>query len=165
MTVKRPLFFILLLFFSVEVRAHQMAHVHGRAHMSIAVIDNVLEVEFASPAENLVGFEHTPHTAKEKQALEATKHQLASGENLIRFNGANCRLEDARITVPQSEGDHAGLYASYRFHCDNLASIKSISVPLFASFSGIEVIEVQWLTSSAQGAETLTPKSNELQLQ
>ena len=52
------LFTLLLpLFLIAKVHAEE-AHIHGLATLTLALEGNSLEIEFESPAANLVGFEH-----------------------------------------------------------------------------------------------------------
>ena len=41
---------------------HHDAHVHGVAHLNVALEGNDLYIELTSPAANIVGFEHDPRT-------------------------------------------------------------------------------------------------------
>ena len=50
-----------------EEKHHHKAHVHGVAHLNVALEDNELYIEFISPAANIVGFEHQPKTEKTKR--------------------------------------------------------------------------------------------------
>ena len=82
-----------------ETHQHQ-AHVHGLAELTLAVEDKQLEIEFTSPAANLLGFEHAAHTESEKQALKQTTAQLKQALQLFAFAGANCTLQQQTIIVP-----------------------------------------------------------------
>jgi hypothetical protein len=68
-----------------EVRHHQ-AHVHGIAHMNVAIEGDTVHIEFSSPAANIVGFEHHPETAEQKKAIEASIEKLKAGDKLFKLS-------------------------------------------------------------------------------
>ena len=68
------------------------AHVHGGATLAIAVDGKSVTAELETPLYNLLGFEHAPETAAQKEAVEATEKQLGEPSNLISFNEeAGCK--------------------------------------------------------------------------
>ena len=68
-----------------EVRQVE-AHVHGGATLAIAVDGNSVTAELETPLYNLLGFEHAPETAEQKDAVEKAEKQLSKPDTLIRFN-------------------------------------------------------------------------------
>ena len=62
---------------------HHKAHVHGVAHINVALEDNELYIEFTSPAANIVGFEHQPKTEEQKIAINEAIETLKAGEKLF----------------------------------------------------------------------------------
>jgi hypothetical protein len=86
------LFFVPIIFFFcgfnvLQIRAaeqrHHKAHVHGVAHINVALEDNALYIEFTSPAANIVGFEHQPKTEEQKIAVNEAIETLKAGEKLF----------------------------------------------------------------------------------
>jgi hypothetical protein len=87
-----------------EEKRHHKAHVHGIAHLNIALEGNELYVEFTSPAVNIVGFEHQPKTEKEKHAVKEAIETLKAGEKLfIMPPRAGATLTEASV---ESEIDY-----------------------------------------------------------
>ena len=184
MTIKSNLFLYSTFLLSTVVAAQHGAHVHGEAHLTLAMMENELHIEIESPAANLVGFEHAPQNPEEKQALDTVAQQLAGADQFLRFDGAECRLQKVDVAAPYSDSDHTELVShgehaggagdeqsehtsfrvSYRFCCVNLARLESVYISLFASFPDIHEIKAQWLVPGQQGAATLTAQDNELQL-
>jgi hypothetical protein len=86
------LFFVSILFFfygfnvpqiqGAEQRHHK-AHVHGVAHINVALEDNELYIEFTCPAANIVGFEHQLKTEEQKTAVNKAIETLKAGEELF----------------------------------------------------------------------------------
>ena len=60
--------------------AHELgAHVHGVATLQIAVDDKTVTLDFSSPLDNLLGFEHVPRDAKQKVRSEEHGGQSQQG--------------------------------------------------------------------------------------
>jgi hypothetical protein len=56
---------------SCSALAKEGAHVHGLVKLDVAVDAKTLTVQLEAPLDSLVGFEHRPRTAAQKQAAEA----------------------------------------------------------------------------------------------
>ena len=87
---------------------HHKAHVHGVAHMNVAVEENELYIELISPAANIVGFEHHPRSEAQKAAVEKAIETLKAGEALfILPSGAEGRLAKTKVyTDIAGDSDH-----------------------------------------------------------
>ncbi|HEY3698683.1 MAG TPA: DUF2796 domain-containing protein [Spongiibacteraceae bacterium] len=59
-----------------EHREHG-AHVHGVATLTLAIAERGIDIEFESPAVNLIGFEHAPHSANDQRAIDRAAQVLA----------------------------------------------------------------------------------------
>ena len=68
----------------------QEAHVHGLSELSIAMEGEKLEIQFTSPAMNLLGFEHKASTQKDLVAIENTASVLRQHKTLFLFSGGRC---------------------------------------------------------------------------
>ena len=66
-----------------EEKRHHEAHEHGVANLNIAVEGNNIYIEFASPAANIVGFEHHPRTHEQKDAVKDAVNKLQKGDALF----------------------------------------------------------------------------------
>lgn len=74
------------------------AHVHGVAQMNLAVDGENVFLELASPAMNIVGFEHQPSTAAQRNAVLEAAARLEEGGSLFAFSKeAACTLVSASI--------------------------------------------------------------------
>lgn len=87
----------------------QSAHVHGLATLRLAVESVAVEIEFESPAANLLGFEHQAHSAEDKERLEKTVSILQASDNLFVFDRADCKLDNVEL-------DYSGLLSAERRH-------------------------------------------------
>ena len=68
--------------------AQQPAHVHGIATLNLAMEGDKLEIEFVSPAGNIVGFEHEAVTAAERRAIRDAIEQLMKGNEQVQTSRA-----------------------------------------------------------------------------
>ena len=59
---------------------------------------------------------------------------------------------------------HSEVSASYVYRCDNTEKLKSINVALFEHFSGLEKINVNWVTETQQGQVILRSASSIIKL-
>lgn len=85
---------------SHEHRQHG-THEHGVATLRLAQEGGELRLELSSPAANILGFEHAPASAEERDALQRAIATLKDGARLFRFpEGAGCRLTEAQVETP-----------------------------------------------------------------
>jgi len=87
-----------LLMLTGVTAAQQSAHVHGIATLNLAIEGDELEIEFASPAGNIVGFEHEAVTAAERRSIRDAIEQLRKGNELFDLPlAASCSLHVAKV--------------------------------------------------------------------
>lgn len=178
--------FALLLSLFLLAKAHsEAAHIHGLATLTLALEGNSLEIEFESPAANLVGFEHKATSVKEKRALHIAESTLKSPAELFLFSGVNCQLKEAEVDISAVEEkghddhghhhehhhsshddhkSHSEIKAHYHFSCNQAKQLESVSTALFSQFPGIENINAMWVTDTVQGSKILAPNSAEFSL-
>jgi hypothetical protein len=148
-------------------------HVHGAASLQVAVDGNQLLLDFSSPLDNLVGFEHAPRTARQKQAWQQVQEKLRQPQTLFALPAAAaCVPQPAQISNPAAmeaggashrhggRDQHASLEASYSFQCAAPAALRTIEVKLFATFPRLRRLQVELVTPGGQRAARLTPADN-----
>lgn len=149
------------------------AHVHGESRVKLALEGNVVEIEFESPAHDIVGFESMPKTEKQRAAVEGAVAALKKGEALFRLTpGAGCKLEEAEVETPLAESDrkeeqkhaaeeeHSEFHAEYRFRCAQPARLKGVEIMLFDTFRTMREVEVSAILPGGQRAASLKPGAN-----
>ena len=83
-----------------EEQHHHGAHVHGIAHLNVALEGKNLYMEFVSPAANIVGFEHAPKNQAAREAVEAARNTLENAEAVFKLPpAAGARLIEATRTA------------------------------------------------------------------
>lgn len=166
-------------------------HVHGLAHLQVALAGADLEIVFRSPAANIIGFEHAPATAAEQRALAAALERFRDAEQMLRLDpAAECSPRQARVEhtgtgagnadashhqhehghghdsghAPETDAGHSEIQAHYRFVCQSPQRLQNLSVDLLQEFPGIETLEVQVVTPERQYGITLSRDERELPL-
>ena len=162
------------------------AHVHGEAELLVALEGDTLEIEFASPAMNIVGFEHQPADEAQFRAVRsATKTLQQTTQLFVLTPAAGCVPLSAETRTPIAEqpahgheqmhghaektvkdhGEaHSDFTAHYRFHCGEGSKLERIVVDIFNQFPGLELIKAQTISNKGQQADKLTPEHNSLYL-
>ncbi|PXX34915.1 DUF2796 domain-containing protein [Undibacterium pigrum] len=153
---------------TINSNAHE-AHVHGSATVSLAQDGNRLTLEFDSPLDNLLGFEHAPRTDKQKQAAKALLDLMQKPDTLLKLNAeADCQLATVKVVAPvlqnttAAKDEHANLHAEYEYACTKVAALKSLQLSLFDAFPAIHKVDAQVAGARGQTAATLTPKQRML---
>ncbi|MBC3919314.1 DUF2796 domain-containing protein [Undibacterium sp. CY18W] len=147
--------------------AHE-AHVHGVATLSLAQDGSKLFLEFDSPLDNLLGFEHAPRTDKQKQTARDLLDLMHKPATLIKLTAeADCQLSTVKLLAPilqatekasTNKDEHANLHAEYEYTCARVAALKSLQLSLFDAFPAIRQVEAQMAGPRGQAAATLTTK-------
>ena len=178
-TIRYFLIFIISCVSIISKAENQEAHVHGLAILTLALENDTLEIQFESPAANIVGFEHTAHSTEEKQAVSTAEAALKSPQLLFSFSGADCSPKETTVDVSNvtedkhkhhhhkedhSESNHSEIKANYRFSCQDAQNINSVSIDFFNQFPSIEKINVMWITGNGQGSALLTENEHSVSL-
>ncbi|MGB1110361.1 MAG: DUF2796 domain-containing protein [Gammaproteobacteria bacterium] len=84
------------------------AHVHGLAHMNVALDGHELVIEMESPLANFVGFEHEPSTPEQHELLEHALADLKKPASLINLpKAAECHPEKVTVELAHMEEHEA----------------------------------------------------------
>ena len=165
------------------------SHVHGNAELNVVLMGQQLQVEFVSPAINLLGFERPPNTDEETATLNNTIEQLQRGGWLIEAFPTTCQLSTEEFEAPvydehessehdheSSEHDHehetsehnaeahSNFRVTYLYDCES-APRKQLKMLAFDHYSGIETLTVQWIADQKQGYARLNRDNPVLNLE
>lgn len=151
-------------------------HEHGVGRLDVALDGTALEIEFDSPAMNLVGFEHLPGDANERAKIDLIRSVLAKPEWLFDLPAAaNCQVATQDLHSPlfgnadptqDSDGDrHAEIHAHYVFTCAHPQGLKNLDLRrLFETFPATQKINVQAIGPSGQHGYTAIATDAQLDL-
>lgn len=160
---------------SAETTRQLSSHEHAVQRINFAVQGDQLYLEFFAPANDVVGFEYSPSTPEQKQAVDQAIGKLEQGDSIFAPNDtAGCQLRSA-VAVWQGEGEHeeheehergshAEFRANYQFDCDAIDALEEIDVGVFKLYPGVNRIDVQGVSNEGQMAVTLRADSNKIML-
>lgn len=132
-------------------------HVHGEVTFNIALDGELLTVELDAPAINVIGFEKSPRTDAERQAVAAVDAWLAGGRDIAAVpRNAACRLASVAYTPPQLGTGHADYRARHSFRCTNAAALEWVELWALRRLTGVERAEANVITPTVQRQQELT---------
>ncbi|MCR5813940.1 MAG: DUF2796 domain-containing protein [Desulfovibrio sp.] len=167
----KSLLFLFLLLCSLPVSAHE-AHVHGLAHLNMALEGAGGELELHSAQANFLPFEHAPQTAEEKQAAQALLGALGKPETLFLLSPeAQCRLQVTSLSAELLEAghaheaghehvaghEHANIHLVVAFTCQQPEKLHSLELALFAQFPALHEVELACVGPDRQSGAHLRP--------
>tara|TARA_Y100001934_G_scaffold212220_1_gene251195 strand:+ start:1047 stop:1649 length:603 start_codon:yes stop_codon:yes gene_type:complete len=161
------------------------SHVHGLTELNLVIANQNVQIEFISPAINLLGFERASNSPEENKLFNEVLEDLQAAEWLLSDQLEDCQMSTPVLEAPEfgshemSEGheehehehgehehedhehvtgDHADFRVQYLFDCRS-APPNNFTVTAFDRFVGIEEISVRWIVGRQQGASNLTPSN------
>jgi hypothetical protein len=172
------------------VAGAEQAHEHGVATLDVAVDGRNLTLQFESPLDNLVGFEHAPRNDTERAALKKMEEKLQAAERLFRPTAAaGCTLRgvtvdhpfrtpaaagqgspaggksggrDAKDKATKAEEDHTELSAKYELDCAKPEVLDRVEVMIFEAFPNVKRLKAQAASPRGQRGVTLSARTRTL---
>jgi len=150
-----------------EEKHEHAAHQHGRAKLTVAWSNKDLAIDLQTPAYNILGFEYAPSTAEEKKRVIECIETLKTEGLIEPLAEAKCAIIAADVQTgfgaenksEEEKTNHSDFDVFYTVKCQNPDALKTIDTSgLFAAFSNLTTLQVQWISDRGQSAQTLTPK-------
>jgi hypothetical protein len=179
-------YILLSLAFCPLVAISAEKHVHGDAELFIALEGNQVLIEFESPADNIIGFEHAPATPLQHQQLATSLALLEEHSSIAAFSEITCKQISAEVESPfknhdehekshdsehkehgheHEKSEHTEFHTSYTLECNaDTQNLSAITINAFKHFKGINNITVKWVTANGQGSTKVTATKTELEL-
>jgi hypothetical protein len=143
------------------------AHVHGVASVEVAIDSAAITITLSSPLDNLIGFEHAPHTDAERAAATSAVAALRRGEQVFAIDpDAGCKLKSVDLSSAalgvghpdpsESEAGHADIDGTYEFACAAPRLAQYIDVGLF-QFPHMQKVTAQVAGPRGQFVRDLDP--------
>ena len=159
--------FIFGLFFGLTVAIAQAApaHVHGEARLEISVDREQLVVTLESPLDSLLGFEHAPRNAGEREAVQGMAAKLKQASQAFAPSAAAlCKSISVELNSPVLGGNagsagHNDLDARYTWQCAKPEALRDIVTGLFADFLRLQRITVEFAGPQGQRAGRLDARN------
>ena len=161
------------------------SHVHGLTELNLVIANQNVQIEFISPAINLLGFERASNSPEENKLFNEVLEDLQTAEWLLGDQLRDCQMSTPVFEAPEfgshemsegheehehehdehehedhehETGDHADFRVQYLFDCRS-APPSNFTVTAFDRFVGIEEISVRWIVGRQQGVSNLTPSN------
>lgn len=131
------------------------AHVHGELAISIAMVERELMLTWRVPAGDMVGFEHAPNDAEQRQQIQ--RHlDWVEGAEWLDFTGIEtCSLTNAQATSGQlashSPG-HNDIEAILEWQCQQPLQPSQLHIDIAEQYPAITKIRYEWLTERQAGS-------------
>jgi hypothetical protein len=153
-------------------------HVYGEGQLLIAQEQRQWQFNFILPAVNLLGFEHIPESAEQKQilmnivskvedadkmiTLPASYNLHSMSPSLVDFEANSSASAHSHVHQKEISADvkpaHADISITYTFNCKDKPD--SAIARLLEWSTRLHILNTQWVTNGQQGAAQLKPSSN-----
>lgn len=161
---------------SAESSSHRdhAAHVHGHAILNLVISDDIMQLELQSPAMNFLGFEHSAKTSQEKKRVHEVKAFLQNpGLWVTPEPSAGCLVQQVDVKSEQLDHDlhhkhdhhsskgpqHSDFDVMVTYQCKNSDRLYRLDLAgFFHQFAGVDELEVQWITDTAQSSTELSSR-------
>jgi Protein of unknown function (DUF2796) len=147
-------------------KRHAHSHVHGSAEMNIAVEGKNVAVEFRSPGEAIIGFEHEAKSDADRKkhdaAVKILKERFA--EMVILDQKLGCAPGLAEVTVVQTNrggkeakksGEHREVRARHTFTCQSDPIGSRVRFGVTKIFPSVHELKVLVLSGNKQSGATI----------
>jgi Protein of unknown function (DUF2796) len=142
---------------AAKKRHQHSAHVHGTAKLNIAIEGSTATVEFESPAESIVGFEHQAKTAADQQqqakALDLLNNKI--GSMVIFEPTLGCRWSPTNLDVVRQDQEHAEVHGVFTVTCDSPLAGSKLRFAFTKAFPAIRTVNVQVVATTQQIGATI----------
>ncbi len=129
---------------------HHGAHEHGAAKLSIAFDGLEGQIEFESPAADIMGFEYRPKNLLDKKKSEEALAKLKSSKEFLIFSSdLQCEQTDAKSEV-KYQGSHGEVHALWKVKCAKSPVKSSLNIKIGEIFPSLEKLEIEALIGDLQ---------------
>ena len=151
---------------TAKKRHHHGAHVHGTATLNIAIEERTASVEFTSPAESVIGFEHQAKSAADQQkqaaALDLVRNKIAS---MVMFDPAlGCSFAPTKVEVVHQDEEHAEVHSVFAVSCNTPLAGSKLRFGFTKAFPAIQTVNVQVVAATEQVGASIKRDKGELEV-
>jgi hypothetical protein len=148
-----------------EHREHG-AHVHGSAELSIAFDGLQGKIEFKSPSDSFVGFEHKAKSAADKKTRDkAFKKFETNISEIISFDKSlTCQITKDKIEIFAESDTHSDTSASFTAKCEKSPLGTKITFNFQKFFPQLKDIDAQILIDSLQKSAEIKTNGTSIEL-
>lgn len=132
-------------------------HEHGHVVLNVAVERGTLVLEWSAPADQVLGFEHAPRTAAERERITAATQWITRSTDVLGLPpAAGCRVQSVVHTPPALQNSaHADYRARHVFACATPAALAWIEPWLLRKLQDVEHVELNLVAPGVQRQNTV----------
>lgn len=162
------LLFILLFHPNLQAREEHRehgAHQHGAGELSIAFDGVHGKVEFKSPSDGIVGFEHPAKSATDKKTRdEAFKKFAANIAEIVSFDRSlQCQFTQEKLEMTAESTKHSDAIVNFSVKCAKSPAGTKLTFNFQKFFPALKVIDAQILIDAVQKSAEI--KGNDIGLE
>ncbi len=136
------------------------SHDHGKGKLDIVADGNKAQFLLVVPSEAIYGFEHSPKTAKDKEAVKASEDKVTQSSELLVAAPAGCKKESAKFERHQ-DGSHSDVEVTISFQCEKPVSGQTFEIRYIKEFPRIKALKLQIISGSGSQSGRTTTKAVE----
>jgi hypothetical protein len=161
----KQLIFSLFLGLNLSISQAAPAHVHGQARLEISVDREQLVITLESPLDSLLGFEHAPRNASERQAVQGMAAKLKQADKILMPSAAalcestSVKINSSVLGGKPEPGGHNDLDARYTWRCAKPEALRDVATGLFIEFLRMRLITVEFVGPQGQRAGRLDARN------
>jgi hypothetical protein len=168
-------------------KRHSEAHVHGVAEINIAIEGSKADLEFRTPAESVMGFEHEAKSESDKKKRDAALQTLQNKMNqMVLFDPKlSCKFSETKTAVVEEKverskespgktahelgdqkkaGEHREVRATSSVTCGKPLAGSRVTFGVTKVFPEIHEIKVQVLSDAKQSGATIKKDQGDVRL-
>jgi hypothetical protein len=164
-------------------KRHAESHVHGMAQINIVVEGKKVTVEFRTPTEGVMGFEHEARTDAERKKRDVamkiisdrfnelvildSKNGCKSGSSkwfIVRGDAHDAKDKQRASEAPKKSAEHSEVQATHTFECERSPAGTKVSFGVSRLFPEIHEIKVQVLSDAKQTGVTIKNDKGDVRL-
>lgn len=161
-------------------------HIHGIAAINLAVEGKAIVVEFRSPTEGVMGFEHEAKSAADIKKRDAALKLINDkfDQLVVLDSKLGCQLRGGKVQVARSDGhgskasapkghghnddkksgEHREVHASFSYDCERAPAGSRVSFGVTKMFPEIHELKVQVLSDAKQSGATIKKDKGDVTL-
>lgn len=128
------------------------AHVHGSAELSIAFDGAQGKIEFKTPSDSIVGFEHAAKSAADKKAVEDSLKKFETNiAEMISFDKTlQCQFSKEKLEVVVEGKNHSNTVAAFNVRCSQSPVGATLVFNIQKHFPKIKDVDAQIIADTVQ---------------
>jgi len=162
-------FAALLLTFDIHAKEEHRehgAHQHGSAELSVAFDGPTGHVEFKSPSDSIVGFEHSAKTPADLKTKElAFKKFEGNIAEMVSFEKSlDCKFKTEKLEMTADSARHSDTIANFSVKCLKSPAGTKLSFHFQKYFSKLKDIDAQILIDAVQKSAEIKANNTVIEL-